>query len=272
MQISLSSIIRARLGKEARFIPGFLLRSLERIIRQDDLNAMLAAAHPAKGSEFSSRILAYLEISVEVQGLDKIPVDQPLIFASNHPLGGLDGITLVSILGAHYGDDNIRVLVNDLLLNVEPLRDVFLPVNKFGSQGREASRLLQQALSNGKQLVMFPAGLVSRLHPDGRILDLEWQKSFVSLALRHSRRIIPIHFEALNSPRFYKTALWRKRLHIPFNLEQVLLPSELVRARRKHYRITFLPPVDPAELKDSGLTPAQIAARIREFCYLKKNH
>lgn len=267
MQIDLSSIIRRRLGKKSRFVPGFLLRGLERVIHQDDLNSMLGAASPHKGSAFSSRILSHLQISLEVRGLGLIPKDESFIFASNHPLGGLDGIALVSILGEHFGDDNLRVLVNDLLLNVEPLRHIFLPVNKFGSQGREAATLLQQALADGKQLVMFPAGLVSRLHPDGQIRDLEWQKTFVSQALRYGRRIIPIRFEALNSRRFYRTARWRKRLHIPFNLEQALLPSELVRSRGKHFRVTILPPIDPAALKAAGRTPAQIAAQIRSLIY-----
>lgn len=263
LKIDLTGIIRRRLGQRGRLIPGFLLRSLEKIICQDDLNAMLEAAHPASGSEFSHKILDHLDITVEIQGLDRLPADEPFVFASNHPLGGLDGITLVAVLGERFGDANIRVLVNDLLLNVEPLRDVFLPVNKFGAQGREAARMLQEAFQAGKHIVMFPAGLVSRLHPDGTIRDLEWQKTFVSQALRHGRRIVPIRFEALNSMHFYRTALWRKRLRIPFNLEQILLPSELVRSRGRHFRLTFLPPVDPAMLKASGKDPVRIAAQIR---------
>lgn len=273
LKIDLSGIIRKRLGpKKSRFIPGFLLRGLEKVICQDDLNAMLDAAWPARGSEFSRRILDHLGITLEIEGLDRLPAAEPFVFASNHPLGGLDGIALVAVLGQRYGDPHLRVLVNDLLLNVEPLRDVFLPVNKFGAQGREVARMLAEAYHEGKQIVMFPAGLVSRLHPDGEIRDLQWQKSFVSQALRYRRRIVPIRFEALNSMRFYRTARWRKRLHIPVNIEQALLPSELVRARNRRFRITFLPPVDPAAMQAQGKTPARIAAEIREFCYLKKNH
>lgn len=230
---------------------------------------MLDYARPARGSEFSRKILRHLDITVKIDGLDNLPPDEPFVFASNHPLGGLDGITLVAVLGAKYGDANLRVLVNDLLLNVEPLRDVFLPINKFGAQGRDAARAITQAYDSGKQIVMFPAGLVSRLQPDGSIADLKWQKSFVSKALEHHRRIVPIRFEALNTMRFYRAAKWRKKLGIKINLEQILLPSELTRTRSATFRLHFLPPVDPAALRAQGHTPSSIAENLR-FAISKK--
>ncbi|MDE6811419.1 MAG: 1-acyl-sn-glycerol-3-phosphate acyltransferase [Muribaculaceae bacterium] len=264
MNIDLSGIIRSRLGDKGKLIPSFLLRPLERIIRQDELNSMLDAAGDAKGSDFARLILRHLDITLEVEGLGNIPGDEKFVFASNHPLGGLDGIALVAILGEKYGDDMLRVPVNDLLLHVGPLREVFLPVNKFGAQGREGAEAINRAFEEGRQIMMFPAGLVSRLHADGSIHDLLWQKSFVAKALEYGRRIVPIRFEALNSMRFYKAAKWRKKLGIGFNLEQILLPSELVNAGGSRFRITFLPPVDPAPLRDRGHSPRAIALSIQQ--------
>lgn len=265
------------MGKKGKFIPGFLLRGLERVIRQDDLNEMLRVADPAEGSEFSKRILDHLEISVATTGLDALP-EEPFIFASNHPLGGLDGIALVCVLGARYGDDNVRVMVNDLLMNVTPLSGVFLPVNKYGARGgRESSRLLNDALASGKQIVMFPAGLVSRLHPAGsgdrlpRIRDLQWKKSFVSKALESGRRIVPVYFEGANSIRFYKIASWRKRLGIKVNLEQALLPSELCKSRGKAFHIHFGRPVDPAVLRGEGKSMAAIVDTLYDIAYSLRN-
>ncbi len=274
MNINLTEIIRNRLGRKSRFIPGPLLRVLERIICQDELNAMLEYAHPARGSEFSKKILEHLNIRLQIEGLQHLPENEPLVFASNHPLGGLDGIALVAVLGDRYGDDRIRVLVNDLLLNVEPLRHVFLPVNKFGAQGRKAALALNDALTSGLHVLMFPAGLVSRLQKNAgskdsksTIRDLQWQKTFVSKAIENHRRIIPIRFEAQNSMRFYKLARLRKRLKIKFNIEQVLLPSEVTKSHNKTFTITFLPPVDPATLISEGLTPTQIASKLRDLIY-----
>lgn len=245
-------------------MPGFAISALERVICQDDLNEMLRVAAPAEGSEFSRRILRHLNISVDVKGLDSIP-DGRYMFASNHPLGGLDGIALIAVLGGRYGDDGVRFLVNDLLMNVEPLRKVFLPVNKYGRQGREAALAINDALASGRQILQFPAGLVSRLQPDGSIDDLQWQKSFVAKAIEYDRKIVPVRFEALNSMRFYKVAKWRKKSGLKVNIEQALLPSEIMKSRGKRFRIIFGQPVDARELAAGGMPPAEIAAGIRQI-------
>ena len=268
LQLNLTQIVKSRAGRKGKWIPSFFLRGLERIIHQDDLNGMLRAAHPAEGSEFSHRILRHLNIGVSVSGIDSLPADGRYIFASNHPLGGLDGIALVAVIGQKFGDANIRVLVNDLLMNVTPLAGVFLPTNKFSTRGaRESSRLLNEALQQGKQIVMFPAGLVSRLHPDKQIRDLEWRKTFVTKALEYDRLIVPVRFEGLNSMRFYRMAKWRKKLGVKVNLEQVLLPGEVCRSRGKQFVIRFMAPVDPAAMIKAGSKPADIARAVYSMVY-----
>lgn len=268
LQLNLTEIVKTRAGKKGKWIPGFLLHGLERVIRQDGLNDILRYSYPEEGSGFSRKVLEYLDIDVSVEGLDSLQEDEPFVFASNHPLGGLDGITLVKVLGERYGDDNIRVMVNDLLMNVTPLSDVFLPINKFGNKGaRESSRLLNEAMEAGKQILMFPAGLVSRLHPGKEIKDLEWKKSFVSKALEFHRRIVPVRFDALNSMGFYRKAKWRKKLGIKVNLEQVLLPGEVFKARGKHFSIRFGKPLDPALMQEEGLSQKQIIADIYSRVY-----
>lgn len=268
LQLNLTQIVKTRAGSKGRYIPRWLLRGLERIIRQDGLNDILRMAHPEVGSGFSRKVVEYLDIDIKVEGLENLPPEEALMFASNHPLGGLDGIALVKVLGEKYGDENIRVLVNDLLMNVTPLSGVFLPVNKFGNKGvRDSSRLLNEAMESGKQIVMFPAGLVSRLHPGNDIKDLPWRKSFVSKALEFDRRIVPVRFEALNSMRFYRTARWRKRLGIKVNLEQALLPAEIFKSRGKKFVIKFGSPMDPAELKASGMSVNAIVEKIYKASY-----
>lgn len=262
--IDLSAIIRGRLkGWKGRLMPPFILHALERIIHQRELNDMLRYAYPARGSRFARAILRHLDITIEIRGLDNLPQDEPLVFASNHPLGGLDGIALVAILGEKFGDENIAVLVNDMLMNVAPLRDVFLPVNKYGRQQRTAAENINEAFRQGRHMVYFPAGLVSRLHDDGSIADLQWHKAFVAKALEFHRRIVPVRFEALNTMRFYRTARLRKKIGLKINIEQALLPSELVKCRGKKFHITFAPPIDPAQDANKGITPKQTAAKIR---------
>ena len=267
LEINLTKIIRTRLGAKSRYVPAFALHFLEKVICQERLNELLRICYPAVGSEFSRRLLDEMHVSVEVEGLDSLPEGEAFEFASNHPLGGLDGITLVAVLGARYGDDNIRVLVNDMLMNVEPLRNVFLPINKYGSQGRASARMIGEAFAEGKQILMFPAGLVSRLQPDGGIRDLEWQKSFVMKAVEYGRRIVPVRFEGQNTMRFYRTAKWRKKIGLKVNVEQALLPSELCRADGSRFRIKFGAPVDPRRLLEEAGSPVRAAALLRAAVY-----
>lgn len=272
LQINLQQIIHDRMPlKVRRFIPRMLVRYLERLVCQRELNGILARTYPAEGVAFADAALRDLNITVLTRGLENIPSQGRFIFASNHPLGGLDGIALISVLGNIYGPEGIRFPVNDLLMNVRPLQGVFIPINKFGRQGKKAAASLSEVYDSDYQVLYFPAGLVSRLGKGGRIADLEWKKSFVTHAIRSHRDIIPVYFSGRNSMRFYRTARLRSRLHVPFNFEQVLLPSELVKAAGSTYTVTFGAPVTHARLRDSGLSPTQLAADIRNIVYSLNN-
>ena len=265
LRIDLRHIIKSRLsGWKRKLIPGFIFSPLEKLIHQKELNRMLESTYPAEGYQFADAIYSHLNLEIETKGLELLPDNKRYIFASNHPLGGLDGIGLIKILGKHYGDDRLRVVVNDMLMHIEPLRNIFLPINKYGSQGRTSAQTINEAYaSSTKQIVMFPAGLVSRLHPDGSIKDLNWQKSFVVKAIEYNREIVPVRFEGLNRMRFYKLAYLRRKLKIGLNLEQALLPAELCAAKGKKYRVIFGSPVNPTLLKNQGMSIPEITAYIR---------
>lgn len=271
LQIDLDRILRTRVGGwKGKLIPRPLTAALEHMVHQDELNATLDATYPAEGTAFANAVYDYFNLTLDIRGEENIPEQGRFIFASNHPLGGLDGIGLIKVLGSRYGDDGIRFLVNDMLMNVEPLRPVFLPINKYGSQGRAAAKAIAEAYASDVQMLIFPAGLVSRLHPDGVIRDLAWQKSFIQKAIESKRDIIPVHFEGLNRMRFYKTARMRKRLGIKVNIEQAMLPAELCAARGNRYRVTFGKPIpwqSLAERIGKGESPAQIAATLRELVH-----
>lgn len=269
LKIDLDAILRQRIGdRKSRFIPRFATAALERLVHQNELNATLEATFPTEGSEFAARVYNHFSLTLNVEGLENIPPEGRFIFASNHPLGGLDGIGLIKVLGAKYGDENIRFLVNDMLMNVEPLRSVFLPINKFGAQGRAAARLISEAYQSHRQIIIFPAGLVSRLSDDGKIADLEWQKSFILKAVEHKRDIIPIRFVGKNRMRFYRTARIRSSFGLKFNIEQTMLPAELCAARGKTFSVKILKPISWQHLEErlqAGESPKKIAAEIRSL-------
>ncbi len=264
LQINLREILRRRIPHgRGRLVPGFVYSALERLVHQGDLNDILRMAYPRRGAAFSRTVLEHLKLDVAVSGLDAIDPEGRYVFASNHPLGGLDGIALIAILGDYFGDDRLKFLVNDMLMNVEPLADVFLPVNKYGSQGREAASRIKEAFdSPDTQIAVFPAGLVSRLGDDGRVADLKWQKAFAAKAIESGREVVPVRFVALNRPRFYKLARRRKRLGIGVNIEQALLPSELCAMKSAKMRVIFGTPI-----KAGDNSPASLAQTVREAVY-----
>lgn len=268
LQLDIKGILKARIPKKKRrWIPPFLISYVERLIRQKELNEILRATLPSEGSEFAKRVMDYLNIDIEVEGLENLKEGERYMFASNHPLGGLDGIALISVLGKKYGDENIRFLVNDLLLNVTPLKDIFLPINKFGKQGRDNTIKINEKMASDCQIFQFPAGLCSRLHDNGEVKDLEWQKSFIVKAIEYKRDVVPVYFEGQNSRKFYKTARRRKKLGIKFNLEQVLLPSEICKAKGSRFKIVIGQPIPWKELKARGTGAKETAAAIREKVY-----
>lgn len=265
LKIDLDSILAAR-GIKKSPLTTIVTGCLKKIIHQDDLNAILEFCYPAEGWQFCEKVEEFLNITISTSGTENIPSEGRFIFASNHPLGGLDGISLIGILAKRYSNDNFRFLVNDMLMNVLPLRNVFLPINKYGKQGRAAAEEINATYASDKQMAIFPAGLVSRRGKKG-IADLAWQKAFVAKAIKYHRDIIPVRFIGLNSPRFYRIAQWRKRIGFKINIEQALLPSEVFRSKGKHFKIVFGKPVSWEKLADINRQHSEIAAMLRDKVY-----
>lgn len=269
LQLDIEGILKKRIPEEKeRYIPKFMYRLLARLIHQKELNELLRVGYPSTGSAFAHKVLEHLDIKVDIEGSENLPAHgERAIFACNHPLGGLDGIALIDVLGSHYGDDNIRFMVNDLLMNVEPISNVFIPINKYGGQARESVGIINREYASDREMVVFPAGLVSRLHDDGNVEDLTWQKAFVVKAFEYNRDIVPVRFVALNRKRFYRFARWRKKLHIKANLEQATLPAELCAAKGKHFKVIIGKPVRVRELRASKMPHMRAAAYIRDLVY-----
>jgi len=260
MKIDVDQVLRTRLSRHYRYIPRFVVRWLERTICQDKLNTILAKMADKNSVDAATVALDEMDITVTSSGMDRLPAGR-YMFVSNHPLGGLDGLALISLLGNRY-DHKIKFLVNDLLMAVEPLRDVFLPVNKYGSQSRDAASLIEDALKSDNQFITFPAGLCSRMQPDGTIADLPWHKAAVVHAVGYQRDIVPIYFDAQNSQFFYRFAKWRKRLGIKFNIELIFLPKEMIKKCGSTLRVIVGQPIPWASLDVSH--PKQEAARLRQ--------
>ncbi len=238
--IDIDAIVRSRMGSRARWLPRFVTRWLEGYIHQDYINAFLKKG--LVGVPFCEGVIEQLSVHLTVEGLEHLAADaRPMTFVSNHPLGAIDGVTLGAIVGRHY-DGRVKYLVNDLLMNLEGLAPLCVPVNKLGAQSRSLPQQVDAAFRSDNHIIMFPAGLCSR-RTGGQIRDIPWRKAFIKKSIETRRDIVPVHFIAQNSDRFYRIAAWQQRLGIKFNIAMTLLPDEMYRSRGQHYTVRFGRPI-----------------------------
>ena len=237
--IDIEKLIAAKNPQLLRWLPRFVLRYLKRVLHQDEVNYVLSA-YRTPGLPFLRDLIQHLNISYTVEGAEKLRQGERYLFASNHPLGGLDGVIIMSAIGKIFPD--IKFVVNDLLYYLEPLKPLFLPVNKHGGQSSEAAQMLRSALDSDCQVLYFPAGLCSR-KIKGEIVDLPWKNSFLKMAAAHRRHVVPMFFDGRNSSWFYNLANFRKRLGVKANLEMLYLADELFRQRNSSFALRIGEPI-----------------------------
>ncbi|MFW5759212.1 MAG: 1-acyl-sn-glycerol-3-phosphate acyltransferase, partial [Bacteroidota bacterium] len=262
--VNVDKLLQTKGKKIYPYIPGFLIRYLEKKIHQDTLNELLHRFQDKHGLEFLENILhKYFTVEIEVRNKENIPRQGRYILASNHPLGGLDGMALMHEVGKYRKD--IKFIVNDILLELQNLQELFVPVNKHGRNSAERVQILRDVYESDNLVLIFPAGLVSRKQ-NGVIKDLEWKKSFISKSIQYKRDILPVYIEGKNSDFFYNLALWRKRLRIKANIEMLYLPDEMFKQADKKITITFGKPI-PYNTFTSSSTHYEWAQWVKEKIY-----
>lgn len=259
LTIDLERIIRERAGNR---VPGFVIRWLKRFIHEDFINEFLKRGYV--GVEFCEKGVEYLGAQLTIEGLEELPNDGHFTFVSNHPLGAIDGVALGGIIGRKY-NGNVKYLVNDLLMNLKGLAPLCIPINKLGSQSRNLPGQVDAAFKSDDHVILFPAGICSRLI-DGEIRDLPWGKAFIQKSVQYHRDVVPVHFIAQNSPRFYRVARWCQWLHLKFNLAMLLLPDEMYRSCGKHFTVRFGTPI-PWQTFDHSRRPADWAQWVKDLAY-----
>ncbi|MCR4663797.1 MAG: 1-acyl-sn-glycerol-3-phosphate acyltransferase [Paludibacteraceae bacterium] len=265
--IDFDEVIRTR----APHMPGIVKEWLRRIVHVEEMNAFYDSHQGIYDFDFARVYLNEgLECDADVEGAEKIPTDErPVVFVSNHPLGGLDGIILSLVLGERR-NYRLRLIVNDLLMYIRPLAGIFVPVNKIGGQSREYAIRQKELWESEMDVLTFPAGACSRLQWErGRgfvVKDLEWKSSFVRKAVQTHRDVVPIYFEGRNSNFFYRLAYLRKKLGIRVNIEMLYLVDEMYGARHKHFKAKIGDRI-PYTAFDKSKSQDEWASWVREETY-----
>lgn len=265
--IDIEKILQSKMGNKARYVPRFLVNALKRLLHEDEVNRFLWESRDKQGTEWLEACVKYLDMHVTVEGMENLPDKNDgklYTFVSNHPLGGQDGVCLGAIIGRHY-DGNFRYLVNDLLMFLPGLKPVSIGINKTGRQGRDFPRMVEEGFRSTNHILMFPAGLNSRLI-DGVIHDLPWKKTFVSKSVEYQRDVVPIYFSGRNSNRFYLIAKLCKMLRSKVNFAMLFLVDEMYRNVHKNFRIVIGKPI-PWQTFDKSRTAVEWAKYVEDKVY-----
>lgn len=246
--IDIDTLIKDKNPRLYKWMPGFLLRYLKKTIHQEDSNAVIRENKGKNGYEFSLDVIKRMEIKVEVSGLENIPKTGGVIFACNHPLGGMDALAIIQEVYPTRPD--MKFVVNDLLLHLPNLKDLFTGVNKHGSNSKESLTALNELFASEKAIFVFPAGLVSR-KKKGKVKDLEWKKTFITRSKKYKTPIIPVHLEGELSNFFYRLSNFRTGIGVKANVEMFYLVDELFKQKGKTLRLKFGKSISYSTFDDS---------------------
>ena len=270
--IDLRKIFTAKVPKLMNHMPEWLFRKIQRLLHEADINEILAKYADKQGLDFINAVVADFNLEVVLEGVDNLMKSDRILVASNHPLGGLDGIALIGTVGNHRGET--LTPVNDFLMFVKNLQPIFIPVSKVGSataNREESLKLFNDTFAGDATICYFPFGLCSRKAKGGKVMDLDWKKTFVTKSRAYQRDIVPAHIEGRNSDFFYNLARFRKRLGIKVNIEMAFLVDEFFKQRNNTLTITFGNPI-PYQTFDRRFSDAEWAEKLRKFSYqLPKN-
>ena len=161
--IDLRKIFEAKAPKLMKRMPNWAFRRIQRLLHEDDINTILSKYGALEGIEFDQAVVKDFNLQIVEKGSENLTASKRIVVASNHPLGGLDGIALIGTVG-NYCQDPVTP-VNDFLMYIKNLKPIFIPVNKVGkgvANRQENLRLFNETFAGERAICYFPFGLCSR--------------------------------------------------------------------------------------------------------------
>lgn len=265
--IDIEKAIRSGNNKFLRSLPLFLIKLLRKLVCEDEINAAINRSRHLIGVPFLIDMLDGWNVKVNIRGGENLPPSGRFIFAANHPVGGVDALSIFASIYKYYPD--IVSPANQLLNTIPNVRPLVFGLDVFGKASRETASKLDDLYESDTQIMIFPAGEVSR-RSTGIISDIVWQKSFITKAVQHRRDVVPVHISGRNSNLFYNVATLRKKLGIKMYVETLLLPREMIKQRNSTTTITIGKPI-PYQTFSPDRTPQEWAQSVKDIVYSLPN-
>jgi putative hemolysin len=214
-----------------------------------------------QGLDFVEQVLQYFNISYSARDVEKerLPNQGKLVIIANHPIGSLDALALIKLVSEVRQD--IKVVGNDMLMALKPLHAILLPVNNIqGGTAKQHIQNIQSHLQAEGVVIVFPAGEVSRLRPQG-IRDTRWQSGFLRIAKQAKSPILPVFIDAKNSPLFYGLSMIYKPL------ASMLLVKEMFKHKRQHLPMRVGEIIPYESYSNNKITRNQHVALFKKHLY-----
>ena len=234
------------------FIQRFFIPLLDKFLGISQMNA-LYHKHAMQGLSkevFADTLLKVQDITIEnhTSLLAQIPELGPVVIASNHPFGGIEGVILARLISEKRPD--LKVLANQGLKVFKELEDYFIFTNPLSPNDPKNAPSLRAAIShvkNGHPLLIFPAGRVSYYQSEHQdIVEHQWNKIVYRLAKDAGGKYIGVFVQGFNRPFFYTLG------RIYYRLRMLMLARELLAnthrtIRLDHTQCLTLPLTLPAQ-------------------------
>jgi len=234
---------------------------LRKITHEHEVNRFLDLHQDLRGFDFIDQVLDYFNFSYSVSHRDRIniPATGRVVIVANHPLGALDGLSLLKLVGEVRRD--VKIVANDMLMNFAALESLFLPVDNLSKSTRKSSvARIVDSLNNDEAVIVFPAGEVSRIRPSG-VRDGKWNSGFLNFAKKTNAPILPIFIGARNSSLFYSASMVYKPL------SGMMLAHEMFNKNSKNITMRVGETIPYQQIEQLPLVKAEKAKLLRRHLY-----
>lgn len=250
-----------KFAEQPKMIRNPAVSFLKKIIYQDEVNAFLEANQGIEGFDFIDAVFDYFNFSYSVSARDRanIPAEGRVVIIANHPIGSLDGLALLKLVGEVR--DDVKIVANDMLAKFSNIKNLLIPVDNMGSGSSvRGYKAALAALEQEQALIVFPAGEVSRARPTG-VRDTRWRPGFFNFARRTQSPVLPIYIAGKNSLLFYSASMLFKPLGT------ALLAHEMFNKRSHTLRFHVGEPIPPSSLESDQMRDRTIVNRLKKHLY-----
>jgi putative hemolysin len=225
--IDIEYIASEKISGYPSFFKKPVLKTLKKLIRQDEINEFLQQTSHLGTFEFIEEILEYFNFTYKISNneTENIPKTGRTIIIANHPQGALDSLCLIHLVSKIRKD--IKITANTFLSSIPQLKPLLIEIDPFNNKiPKNSVKEIDKALKNEEVVIFFPAGEVSRITPSG-IKDGKWYQGFLKFSFKNRSPILPIYIKSKNSALFYGTSYINK------TFSSLLLPNEMFMQKNK---------------------------------------